>query len=107
MEWQLQWGDHLPQLLSSQGDDEELPPFLEKMPQLRFDLAWIVEAFYVLSGSRQIGMGVGAIPISEIEAYIHLYGLIDEDIDRFIKLIAAMDSAYVQHANRRNNGRDS
>jgi hypothetical protein len=64
------------------------------------DLFDIREAFTVLSSSRSAGFGVGCIPLTEIESYIRLYEA--EDIDRFIQLIRAMDGAFVQKVNQRN-----
>jgi hypothetical protein len=58
------------------------------------------DAFVVLSPSRPFGFGVGCIPLSEIESFVRLYEV--EDIDRFLRLIRAMDTAYVEKINQRN-----
>lgn len=101
MEWQCEWGDFLPQIMSSHQVGEELPLFVQNQPPLREDLHWIVEAFYRLSGSRQIGFGVGPIPLSEIDAYIRLFGLLDDDIDAFFRLITALDAVYIKKQSKR------
>lgn len=64
------------------------------------DLIDVRDAFVVLSPSRPFGFGVGCIPLSEIESFIRLYEV--EDIDRFLRLIRAMDTAYVEKINQRN-----
>ena len=101
MEWQCEWGDFLPQIMSSHQVGEDLPLFVQNQPPLREDLHWIVEAFYRLSGSRQIGFGVGPIPLSEIDAYIRLFGLLDDDIDAFFRLITALDAVYIKKQSKR------
>ncbi|NBX02611.1 MAG: hypothetical protein EBR02_00820 [Alphaproteobacteria bacterium] len=64
------------------------------------DLIDVRDAFVVLSPSRPFGFGVGCIPLSEIESFIRLYEV--DDIDRFLRLIRAMDTAYVEKINQRN-----
>jgi hypothetical protein len=64
------------------------------------DLIDVRDAFVVLSPSRPFGFGVGCIPLSEIESFVRLYEV--EDIDRFLRLIRAMDTAYVEKINQRN-----
>jgi len=64
------------------------------------DLIDVRDAFVVLSPSRPFGFGVGCIPLSEIESFIRLYEV--EDVDRFLRLIRAMDTAYVEKINQRN-----
>lgn len=64
------------------------------------DLIDVRDAFVVLSPSRPFGFGVGCIPLSEIESFVRLYEV--EDVDRFLRLIRAMDTAYVEKINQRN-----
>lgn len=64
------------------------------------DLLDVRDAFIVLSPSRPFGFGVGCIPLSEIESFIRLYEV--EDVDRFLRLIRVMDTAYVEKLNQRN-----
>jgi hypothetical protein len=64
------------------------------------DLIDVRDAFVVLSPSRPFGFGVGCIPLSEIESFIRLYEV--DDIDRFLRLIRVMDTAYVEKINQRN-----
>lgn len=60
----------------------------------------IRDAFITLSPSRPAGFGLSCIPLTELESYIRLYEV--EDIDRFIQLIRAMDGAFVEKVNQRN-----
>ena len=87
--------------MSSHEIGEDLPLFVQNQPHLREDLHWIVEAFYRMSGSRQIGFGVGPIPLTEIEAYIRLFGLLDDDIEQFYRLITALDAVYIKKTSKR------
>jgi len=87
--------------MSGHQANEELPLFVQKMPHLREDLHWIAEAFYRMTSSRQIGFGVGPIPLTEIDAYIRLFGLLDDDIERFYRLITALDAVYVKWTSKR------
>lgn len=64
------------------------------------DLLDVRDAFVVLSPSRPFGFGVGCIPLSEIESFIRLYEV--DDVDRLLRLIRAMDTAYVEKINQRN-----
>ncbi len=76
------------------------PSALAKEPEVFADVLDIRDAFIILSPSRSAGMGVGCIPLTELEAYIRLYEV--DDIDRFLQLIRAMDAEFVEHINKRN-----
>jgi hypothetical protein len=55
--------------------------------------------YMVLTSSRPMGMGgPGAIPLTEITAYLDLIGERDDDERmRWVRLIRSMDSVYLQH----------
>ena len=75
-----------------------MPPALQTEPALLPGLDEYTEAFILLSPSRQITFGgEAAIPISEIAAYCGLVGT--RDIDAMLRLISAMDEAYLKHVN--------
>ena len=57
-----------------------------------------VECFYMLNSSRASGMGVGAIPLSEILGYCSFFGV--EEPRDFIKVIHAADNAYLNEYNK-------
>lgn len=47
-------------------------------------------------------MGVGAIPLTEIEAYTRIIQLDDpEEIHELIGHIRTMDSVYIEHVNKK------
>lgn len=60
------------------------------------------KAFQVLSSSRPIGMGVvGAIPVSEMLAYLDVIEVRDrEERETFITMVQALDSVYLPHVNK-------
>lgn len=46
--------------------------------------------------------GVGPIPLTEIEAYLKLYNIVDlDEREYFIKMIKALDSEYISLMNER------
>jgi len=101
MDWQCEWGQYLPQIISKHKQGDDLPAFVERMPVLPDSLHWVRDAFSTLAASRNIGMAAGPIPLSEIEAYVRLFGLVDDDLERFVHLIYAMDGAWLKWANKK------
>ena len=66
---------------------------------LRFE--W--SAFFLLSTERQIGMGIGPIPWSSIDAYARRFGVGNRDaFEDFTALVVAMDVAYLGHLAAKN-----
>lgn len=56
----------------------------------------------MLSTSRQQGFSVGYIPMSEIEAYMRIMRIDDdEEREEFLFLIQAMDAEYVEWASKK------
>lgn len=53
-----------------------------------------IQDFYKLSSSRQQGMGVGAIPVSEILKYIEHYNI--PDSEDFLFVMQSVDNAYLE-----------
>jgi len=64
-------------------------------------LAVDAAAFGALSCDRQTGMGRGPIPWSSIHLYGERYGLVKDDFDRLVRIIRAMDGAYLSYFNER------
>ena len=54
-----------------------------------------IEAFYMLTSSRQSGMGIGAIPLSEIFGYADRHYSDEDEYDAFVSIIQSADSAYM------------
>ncbi len=75
-----------------------VPKALTSLPDIHplLDLPY-VEAFYMLDSSRQAGMGLGAIPLSEIT---NLHDRIQlGELKEFITIIQAADMAYLKAYN--------
>lgn len=96
----MQWGRE-EEYLNDLIEDGFVPPALLSRPDLDPALEWVWKAFWGLSSDRQVGMSLGPIPWSSINAY----GLrMDLDLDEFEKfegLIRAMDGAYLDHHNKK------
>lgn len=57
-------------------------------------------AFWHLSGSRQTGMGLGSIQVSEVYAYMQMFEMNDyEERKTFLRRIQILDSVYLNHHN--------
>lgn len=54
-----------------------------------------IEGFYMLTSSRQSGMGIGAIPLSEIFGYADRHYSDEDEYDAFVSIIQAADNAYI------------
>jgi len=101
--WELEWGPKVEFLKTLQQQHGTEPDALRFRPRLKPWVADYYKAFQILSSSRPIGMGaVGAIPISEMAAYLGLFGVRDhEEREHFIKMMQALDSVYLTHMNKR------
>ncbi len=64
------------------------------MPEVYDDLQWLVDAFCSITSSRQVGFGLGPIPLSEIKTYVELFP-IPEDLETFVRLLRTMDNEYL------------
>ena len=74
----------------------ELPCIVSRVdlfPHLAVD----AEAFRALSSDRAIGMDRGPIPWSSVHHYGERYGLVKDDFDRLVRIVRAMDSAYLAY----------
>lgn len=70
------------------------PAPLRERPKMGMFEQYYLNAFYVLSSSRSIGMAAGPIPVSEILIYGQY--LRDDDPDAFLHIIQRMDSEYLK-----------
>ena len=67
-------------------------PALDRKPRLYEDLRLVWDAFIDLRSSRQNDMAASAIPVSEIAAWMDVFGLRDsEQRMMFYKLVRALD----------------
>lgn len=79
----------------------ETPNTLLTKPRLHTWLEWYWDAFWMLDPGRPVYQGsLGRIPLSEIAAYLELFGIGEiETTLLFIKTIKALDSVYVKLTN--------
>lgn len=75
------------------------PSAIKDRPELEEYQSWYVEDFYRLTGSRQSGMGVGAVPVSEILIYGEKLGV--GDLEEFLEVMQALDNAYLDEYNQK------
>lgn len=94
MRWQVEWGRKSAWLRDLARETGEMPPALTREPEIPPDLEHIILAFNRLTGSRQIGLSMGPIAMSEIKAYVELFPIPD-DIETFVYLIREMDNEYL------------
>jgi hypothetical protein len=74
-------------------------------PEIPSHLSPFWAAFLELGTERQIGMGIGAIPVSRINAYARdELDLDDDGGDRFRAVIRLMDDAYLALVTTPNKG---
>ena len=71
-------------------------PALENRPELYPDLVPVWEAFVLLSPSRNVGWGAGAIPLSEVRAYCEMFEIPPEDREELLYLLRALDEEYLK-----------
>lgn len=70
-------------------------PLLNKPERIGY-IEWYIEAFFLLNSSRQTGMSVGHIPLSEIIKYGETFGTMGESLKDFCTIITGLDSAYLK-----------
>jgi hypothetical protein len=101
----LQWGENEQFLYDRWRETGECPDSLKKKPKVHPWLSPYWEAWLDLSASRPIGLGIGAIPISEMKAYCELLKVpwLDdlEEMHFFLRLIRAVDSVYLDKQNKK------
>ncbi len=96
MRWELEWGKH-EGFLSGLKESGIEPQALKGKPELDGTAHEMLTHFYVLNRSRNIGVGVGPIPITEMEAWIRLNEI--DDIEMFLRVMIALDDAYLEAMN--------
>lgn len=76
---------------------QALPSWFHEKPSEHESDDFYVEAFRTLSSCRAIGMSVGPIPWTAIDAYADRFGMCDEMANHLNIVITAMDAVYLQH----------
>lgn len=77
------------------------PQALLEQPNMDYETRFYLNTFYRLSMSRQIGMSVSYIPVSEIIIYGNNIVHLEESIEDFVYIIQAVDAKYVKEANKK------
>ena len=80
------------------------PAALRNKPDLSLTLQHYMRAFYLLSARRPVNEVEGAIPVSEIVAYLMIYPWYDNDL--FVRYIIGLDSAYLGHRKELNDNKN-
>jgi hypothetical protein len=77
-------------------DSGEIPPALVNQPDIPLYLCDITHAFKILSPQRNIGMEVCPITLSDIKAYIDLFGepLLGREL--FVNLLSQVDQTFLE-----------
>ena len=77
---------------------------LKEEPLLNYAESHYMRVFTDLSRSRPVGMGVSAIPISEIKSYCEYFGITDlnERAD-LLHIIQQMDEQFISYCNSKQN----
>ena len=98
--WHLKYGqkrDWFEEIEETEGKQFD---FLDEKPELYPDLYNDWKAFWMLSGSRQIGMGLGNIQISEIYAYMKMLEITDiSERELLLTRIQILDRTYLNYQN--------
>lgn len=107
MDWQRRYGDQYETLLALHEQNKDVVPdwrtpkaIIDRPDVDVIDIPYL-KAYHLLTGSRQSGMSVGAIPLSEIRAYLEIYGAPSffdcesDDIDAFVQIITRVDNHFL------------
>ena len=71
-------------------------PELDAEPDMLEEALPYWEVYMRLSNSRNVGMSIGGIPITQILAYCDLYYITDlDDRDTLIRIITRLDNHYI------------
>jgi len=98
--WQLKYGQRADWFNEVEETDGTHFDFLDEKPVLYPDLQQDWKAFWQLSGSRQVGMGLGNIQISEIYAYMRMFRITNlEEREHFLTHIQILDRTYLNYQN--------
>lgn len=107
VKWVSEWGPKIRKLVEIEQATGRTPDALLNVPTAYGAEKELVIAFNHLTHKRPVGMALGRIPMSEIVAYIQLFGapMIPQDI--FVELLEIMDEAYLERQAARGNSNSS
>jgi len=86
---------------SAESQKLPLPDWIKNRPELAFGLEFYYMAFMDLNSCRQIGMGEGPIPWTDIYLYAQAYDIVEYEFDRFHHIMCSMDSAYLNERQKK------
>lgn len=100
LEWDLRSGTEEERLAADVARSRGLPSHLDDLgprPLLFDDLAWVWDAFGVLTRTRKVDGMAGPQPIGvlEIDAYVRLRGLDGDDADELLDLVLGLDRVFM------------
>jgi hypothetical protein len=99
VKWQIEWGSQVSKLLEIEQATGVTPSALLSEPKLAGICTEVVQAYNVLAARRTSGLTVNPIQLSEIKAYLEVYGDPCVPVDVFVNLIGVMDLQYMELTN--------
>lgn len=97
----MKWGSHVKTLKAQERMGVPVKA-LRNRPSIRSDLKFVWEIFCLVDSTRSIGMGIGGIPISEIDNALDLKGITNFEMKLwYIDIIRAVDKAYIEMVNKK------
>ena len=77
-----------------------LPDKIENKPVLTDGLGLYYRAFTDLNSDRALGMAEGPIRWTAINSYGYRHGFIEDEFDRLVDIVQAMDRAYLKERHK-------
>jgi len=77
------------------GAEPRIPKAIAEAPEVEPDLELYWVAFWRLSSTRQVGMGLGPISWMVVESYCDSLGLHGEDREEMHAFVSALDHEYL------------
>lgn len=74
-----------------------IPDKIREAPELRIGLELFLTAFFDLSSSRQVGMGIGGIPWAAVQDYCDRLGIVGEQAEDLHYHVAQLDIVWIDH----------
>ena len=97
--WQYHWSTKVQKLEEIESSTGITPKALSDKPQLFGWLIELADIYRILSSRRSIGFSENPIPLSEIVAYVALFGSPSIPVDIVVDMIGIMDSKYLELKN--------
>lgn len=95
MEWEHKWAASYDKLVEIESNTGVTPKALEERPVLDPTSLEVLRAYKILDATRTYGLSMNPVQLSEMRAYIDLFGLPPVPVDVFVKLIGTLDQRHV------------